>query len=122
GAASAPPSPASPAPSANTPVYRRGTSMPSAPTIWPSATDESAVFGIDDDKWGEAVHAAVQLKPGQTVEEAALVAFAKQELGSVKAPKHIHFYNSLPRSVAGKVHKPTLKSTHSSQPTTGDHS
>lgn len=74
------------------------------------AVHESAVFGIADDKWGEAVHAAVQLKPGQQVGEPELIAFAKQRLGSVKTPKRIHFYADLPRSVAGKVHKPTLKS------------
>ncbi|MCD2514196.1 class I adenylate-forming enzyme family protein [Comamonas endophytica] len=73
------------------------------------AVHESAVFGIADDKWGEAVHAAVQLKPGQQVGEQELIAFAKQQLGSVKTPKRIHFYADLPRSVAGKVHKPTLK-------------
>jgi acyl-CoA synthetase (AMP-forming)/AMP-acid ligase II len=70
---------------------------------------ESAVFGVDDEKWGEAVYAAVQLKPGASVSEQELTAFAKTELGSVKTPKAIHFYEDLPRSVAGKVHKPTLK-------------
>ncbi|KAB2903233.1 MAG: long-chain fatty acid--CoA ligase [Burkholderiaceae bacterium] len=73
------------------------------------AVHESAVFGIEDDKWGEAVHAAVQLKPGMAVDGPALIAFAKEHLGSVKAPKAIHFYEDLPRSVAGKVHKVTLK-------------
>lgn len=73
------------------------------------AVHESAVFGIADDKWGEAVHAAIQPKPGQQVSEQELIAFAKQQLGSVKTPKRIHFYADLPRSVAGKVHKPTLK-------------
>lgn len=73
------------------------------------AVHESAVFGIEDDKWGEAVHAAVQLKPGAQVSEQDLIAFAKEHLGSVKTPKVIHFYPDLPRSVAGKVHKVTLK-------------
>ena len=73
------------------------------------AVHESAVFGIEDDKWGEAVHAAIQLKPGQVVSESELIAFAKVQLGSVKTPKRIHFYADLPRSVAGKVHKVTLK-------------
>lgn len=71
---------------------------------------ESAVFGVDDDKWGEAVHAAVQLKRGATVTQEELIAFAKPLLGSVKTPKAIHFYDDLPRSVAGKVHKVTIKS------------
>jgi len=73
------------------------------------AVHESAAFGVEDDKWGEAVHAAVQLKPGTTVTEQDLIAFAKSELGSVKTPKHVHFYDDLPRSVAGKVHKITIK-------------
>lgn len=73
------------------------------------AVHESAVFGIEDDKWGEAVHAAVQLKPGTAVDAPALIAFAREHLGAVKTPKAIHFYEDLPRSVAGKVHKVTLK-------------
>ncbi|WP_194723831.1 class I adenylate-forming enzyme family protein [Noviherbaspirillum malthae] len=73
------------------------------------AVHESAVFGIDDDKWGEAVHAAVQLKPGQQVDAQELIAFAKEALGSVKAPKRIHFYESLPRSPVGKVQKDAVK-------------
>ncbi|MBU1361657.1 MAG: AMP-binding protein [Gammaproteobacteria bacterium] len=73
------------------------------------AVHESAVFGVEDDKWGEAVHAAVQCKRGASVTEAELIAFAKPQLGSVKTPKQIHFYEDLPRSVAGKVHKVTIK-------------
>ena len=92
------------------------------------AVHEAAVFGIEDDKWGEAVHAAVQLKPGATLDVQELIAFAKARLGSVKAPKQVHVYEQLPRSVAGKVHKVTLKadinarlaSARTSAPTQGD--
>lgn len=73
------------------------------------AVHESAVFGVTDDKWGEAVHAAVQLRPGATLSADELIVFAKPQLGSVKTPKAIHFYADLPRSVAGKVHKITIK-------------
>lgn len=76
------------------------------------AVHETAVFGIDDEKWGEAVHAAVQLKPGATLTEAELIAYTKSRLGSVQAPKFIHFYSSLPRSAVGKVDKVALKKTH----------
>jgi len=77
------------------------------------AVHEAAVFGVPDDKWGEAVHAAVQIKSkaarfGQVSKE-HILAFAKERLGSVKTPKAIHYYDELPRSVAGKVHKPTLQ-------------
>ena len=64
---------------------------------------ECSVFGVADDKWGEAVHAAVRLVPGVLVSGADLIAYAKAELGSVKAPKVVHFVSELPRNAAGKV-------------------
>ncbi len=67
------------------------------------AVHECAVFGLADDKWGEAVTAAVQLRPGQAATEEEIIAFAKAELGSVKAPKRVLFYDDLPRSPVGKV-------------------
>src|SRR5690606_37502205 len=70
---------------------------------------EVAVFGIDDEKWGEAVHAAIQLKPGASLSSAELIHYAKSRLGSVKAPKYVYFYENLPRSPVGKVDKTQLK-------------
>lgn len=73
------------------------------------AVHECAVFGIPDDKWGEAVQAAVQLRPGATASEAELIAHVREQLGPVQAPKHIHFHASLPRSAVGKVLKAELR-------------
>ena len=73
------------------------------------AVHECAVFGIPDDKWGESVQAAVQLRPGQQADEAELVAFVRERLGPVQTPKHIHFYASLPRSPVGKVLKTAVR-------------
>jgi len=69
------------------------------------AVHECAVFGIPDDKWGEAVQAAVQLREGQQASEAELIAWVRERLGPVQTPKHIHFRASLPRSPVGKVLK-----------------
>lgn len=66
---------------------------------------ECAVFGVPDDKWGEAVHAAVQLRPGKATDAAELIAFVRERLGPVQTPKKIHFHDSLPRSSVGKVLK-----------------
>lgn len=73
------------------------------------AVHECTVFGVPDDKWGEAVHAAVQLRPDQQVAEAELIAFVRERLGPVQSPKHIHFYASLPRSPVGKVLKSAVR-------------
>ena len=64
---------------------------------------ECVVFGLPDPKWGEAVHAAVELSGQATVSEAELIDFSKTRLGSVKTPKRIHITDQLPRSPVGKV-------------------
>jgi acyl-CoA synthetase (AMP-forming)/AMP-acid ligase II len=73
------------------------------------AVADCAVVGLPDEKWGERVEAAVQLRPGATVTEAELVAFTKERIGSVKAPKRIAFWDDLPRSTVGKILKAEVK-------------
>jgi fatty-acyl-CoA synthase len=74
------------------------------------AVAECSVFGVPDEKWGEAVHAAVRLVPGGLVSDTELIAFVKAELGSVKAPKVVHFVAELPRNAAGKVSRADVRS------------
>jgi acyl-CoA synthetase (AMP-forming)/AMP-acid ligase II len=73
------------------------------------AVHECAVFGVPDDKWGEAVHAAVQLRPDRQASEAELTAFVRERLGPVATPKRVHFHASLPRSPVGKVLKNAVR-------------
>lgn len=63
----------------------------------------SAVVGLPDVDWGEAVHAEVQLRQGAEAEAEALVQHVKAALGSYKAPKSLVFTDALPLSAAGKV-------------------
>jgi len=77
---------------------------------------ECVVFGLADDKWGEAVNAAVQLREGARASEDEIIAFAKAELGSVKAPKRIVFYDDLPRSAVGKVLRREVKAMEEKRP------
>jgi fatty-acyl-CoA synthase len=70
---------------------------------------ECSVFGVADERWGEAVHAAVKLTPGVLVNAVELITFAKAELGSVKAPKEIHFVAELPKNAAGKVSRSDVR-------------
>ena len=67
------------------------------------------MIGVPDDKWGEAVKAVVELKPGAKVAADDLIALAKDKLGGVKAPKSVDFVAALPRSPVGKVLKKTLR-------------
>ncbi|MEO6412165.1 MAG: AMP-binding protein [Pedococcus sp.] len=70
---------------------------------------DCAVVGLPDEKWGERVEAVVQVLPGRAVEAADLVAFVKERIGGVKAPKAVHVWSELPRSKVGKVLKPDIK-------------
>lgn len=67
---------------------------------------ECAVFGIPHEKWGEQVHAVV-VAEGIGADE--IIAWAKQRLGGVKAPKSIAFKDSIPRTAAGKMDKKELR-------------
>jgi acyl-CoA synthetase (AMP-forming)/AMP-acid ligase II len=67
------------------------------------AVQDCAVVGIPDEKWGETVLAAIELKPGCDFDEAEMIRFCKERIGSLKAPKKIVVVDSLPRSTVGKV-------------------
>jgi acyl-CoA synthetase (AMP-forming)/AMP-acid ligase II len=73
------------------------------------AVADCVVFGIPDDHWGEAVHAAVEPKPGAKIDASEVIGFLKHEVGSVKAPKVLHVYQALPKSPVGKVLKTKVR-------------
>jgi acyl-CoA synthetase (AMP-forming)/AMP-acid ligase II len=59
---------------------------------------ETAVIGIPDTHWGEAVHAVVVVRPGAPALTAAeLIDFCKARLASYKKPRSIDFVEALPR-------------------------
>ena len=78
--------------------------------IWshPSVED-CAVIGVPDEKWGEAVKAVIQLKPGKSASEEEIIALCKERIGSMKAPKSVEFWDTLPRSPVGKVLKRSIR-------------
>lgn len=73
------------------------------------AVQDCAVIGVPDDRWGEAVRAVLQLKPGRQVMAEEIIALCKERLGSVKAPKAVEIWPELPRSVVGKVLKREIR-------------
>ena len=73
---------------------------------------QASVFGIPDDKWGEAVHAVVQLKQGQSTDIKSLQNLVRHDIGAISVPKCIDFVDELPRSATGKVLKRELRAPY----------
>jgi len=67
-----------------------------------------AVVGIPDDRFGEAICAVVETKPGSKLSEADVIEHVKSHLAGYKAPKRVRFVESVGRSPAGKLDYPRL--------------
>jgi long-chain acyl-CoA synthetase len=71
---------------------------------------EAAVFGIPDERWGEAVHAVVAVAPESPVGAEELIAHCRGLIAGFKVPRSIDIRaEPLPKSGAGKVLKNTLR-------------
>jgi acyl-CoA synthetase (AMP-forming)/AMP-acid ligase II len=73
------------------------------------AVGEAAAFGVPDEKWGEAVRAAVVLKDRATATGEDLIAFCRDRIAFFKCPRAIDFTAALPRTVSGKIDKKVLR-------------
>jgi malonyl-CoA/methylmalonyl-CoA synthetase len=70
---------------------------------------ESSVVGIDDEKWGEKIVAAVVTKPDSDVSTDDIQAACKKHLHDWKCPKAVYLVKELPRNTMGKVLKEEVK-------------
>ncbi|MEX1147963.1 MAG: AMP-binding protein, partial [Sphingomonadales bacterium] len=64
-----------------------------------------AVFGVPDDRYGEAVVAWIRLKDGEDATEAEIVDFCKGQIAHYKIPAYIRFVAEFPMTVTGKIQK-----------------
>lgn len=76
---------------------------------------QTAVIGVPDEKWGEAVKAVVVVEPGATVTAEELIALVRDRKGAVQAPKTVDFIDALPLSPVGKPDKKVLRQRYAAQ-------
>jgi len=73
------------------------------------AVHEAAVVGLPHERWGEAPHAFVVLKPGTAATGEELRQFARDRLAHFKAPHSVTFVTELPKTATGKIQKYVLR-------------
>ena len=66
---------------------------------------QAAVFGIPDEKYGEAVVAWVSLNDGETADEDEIRDYCNEQIAYYKVPKHIVIVDEFPMTVTGKIQK-----------------
>jgi fatty-acyl-CoA synthase len=73
------------------------------------AVQEAAVVGVPHERWGEAPHAFVVLKPGSSATGDELRGFVRDRLAHFKAPHAVTFVTDLPKTATGKIQKYVLR-------------
>ncbi len=86
------------------------------------AVAECAVVGVPHPEFGEQLHAVVVLREGMAASPALrdeLIAFCRERLSALKAPRSLEFAGELPRSEAGKLLRRVLKERYLEPPRAG---
>jgi long-chain acyl-CoA synthetase len=77
------------------------------------AIAQCAVIGIPHPVWGEAVHAVVTTKAGESVTPDELIAHCRELIAGYKAPKSVEVRTApLPLSSVNKIHKAVIRAPY----------
>ncbi|MDJ0770976.1 MAG: AMP-binding protein [Ilumatobacter sp.] len=78
-----------------------------------AAVLEATVFGVPSDEWGEAVHAVVVLRDGESLTGDELIEHCRALIAGYKVPRSVEFRTEpLPTSGPGKVLKRELRAPY----------
>jgi fatty-acyl-CoA synthase len=70
---------------------------------------EVAVFGVDDEDFGQRLKAVVVIRDGASLSEEDIKKHVKSNLAGYKVPRDVEFVDELPRTSTGKVLKRELR-------------
>ncbi|MEW4467447.1 FadD3 family acyl-CoA ligase [Parasphingorhabdus sp. JC815] len=68
-----------------------------------------AVIGVPDERMGEIGKAFVVLRPGVSLTDSELIAWARSNMANYKVPRLVSFVDALPQNASGKVMKTELR-------------
>jgi O-succinylbenzoic acid--CoA ligase len=74
-----------------------------------AAIAEAAVYGLQDERWGQRVAAVVVPRPDAPLDQAELIAFCRARLAGYKVPTSLRIVQALPRNAAGKLLRRVLR-------------
>ena len=66
-------------------------------------------MGVLDHRLGEVARAFVVPRQGATIDEAALIAWARERMANYKVPRRVEVVDALPLNASGKVLKYVLR-------------
>ena len=69
----------------------------------------AAVIGVPDTRMGEVAHAYIVPVAGSALDEASVIAWAKDNMANYKVPRTVGFLDELPMNAGGKVLKNQLR-------------
>lgn len=67
------------------------------------AVEDATVVGVPDDRFGQAIAAAVQLRGGERTDSERLIDHVKARLAGYKTPRHVLIVDSVGRAANGKA-------------------
>jgi len=76
------------------------------------AVADAYVYGVADAYFGEAVAAAIRLKPQSQAGPEDMVAWCASSLAKFKVPKYVRFVQDFPMTASGKIQKYKLRADH----------
>ncbi len=77
-----------------------------------SRVAEAVVVGLPHERWSEAITAVVVPKPGESIDETALLHALRGQLDGYKVPKAVIVVDELPKTSTGKIQKNVVRDTY----------
>lgn len=75
-----------------------------------------AVIGREDPKWGERPHLLVELRPGQTISDEAILASLRGRVANWWVPDTVQRLKTMPLATTGKIDKLRLRAEYGQNP------